>query len=131
MHLSRLVILAGAVTAAGSTLLSFLRGATTGTVGGITADGWPALLLLLPPAVAAVLGDRREGFRPLAAVLAGSLAAAATLFSVAKLLDAHAAVRTLASVGVPASVGAGAWLLAVGCVTALVGAVLAPSRRIR
>ncbi len=128
MHPSRLLVSIGAVVVAVSLPLGFLSSPETGRLNGVTGAAWPAAILVAPVLVVALRGDRRA--RPGAAVvLAGALlAAGATLFGVAKLVDALRAARLLATLGVGASVGPGAWLLPAGTVLVLAGTALAVSR---
>ena len=130
MHPSRIVILAGFVVAAASLALPFTNSELTGVTNGIDGDAWPAVVLLLPIAVGALLGDRREGFGRWVTVLAALGAAIATVFAVQKLVDATRAVQLYERVGIEANVGPGSWVLIAGCLTVLVGSTLSLSRRI-
>lgn len=130
MHPSRIVILLGFTASAVSLALPFITGQLTGATNGIDGDAWPAVILLAPVAIGAILGDRREGFGRWTAVLAALVAGGATVFAVQKLIDATRAVQLLERVGIEASVGPGPWVLIAGCLTVLVGATLSLSRRI-
>ncbi len=130
MHPSRIVILLGFTASAVSLPLPFINSQLTGATNGIDGDAWPAVALLVPVAIGAILGDRREGFGRWAAVLGALVGGAATVFAVQKLIDATRAVQLLDRVGVEASVGPGPWVLVAGCLTVLVGATLSLSRRI-
>lgn len=125
-----MVILLGFTVAAVSLALPFVSSELTGATNGITGDAWPAVALLVPVAIAAVLGDRREGFGRWAVVLSALAGGGATVFAVQKLIDATRAVQLLERVGIAASVGPGSWVLIAGCLTVLVGATLSLSRRI-
>jgi len=125
-----MVILLGFTVAAVSLALPYINSQLTGATNGIAGDAWPAVALLVPVAIAAVLGDRREGFGRWAVVLSALVAGGATVFAVQKLIDATRAVQLLERVGIEASVGPGSWVLIAGCLTVLVGATLSISRRI-
>ena len=123
-------MLLGTALGALSLPLPFLNSSLTGSVNGIEGDAWPAVVALLPLALASVSGDRRESFGSVGTLLAALAAAAATLFSVSKLVDGLRAVDSLQAIGQEASIGIGAWLLLGGSVFALFGAALGLSRRI-
>lgn len=130
MHPSRIIILGGFSAAAVSLVLPFVASPVTGTTNGVAGDAWPAVLILTPVALGAVLGDRREGFGRWTSVLAAFLGGVATVFAVQKLVDAFRAVQIHERVGIEASVGPGPWVLVTGCLLVLVGAALSLSRRI-
>lgn len=125
-----MVILLGFTVAAVSLALPYINSQLTGATNGIAGDAWPAVALLVPVAIAAVLGDRREGFGRWAVLLSALVGGGATVFAVQKLIDATRAVQILERVGIEASVGPGSWVLIAGCLTVLVGATLSISRRI-
>lgn len=129
VHPSRIVIVVGVVLAAASTLLPFVTSSPTGSVGG-AAETFPVVALLLPLLVAALVGDRREGFTRWGAIVAASVAAAATILSVVKMIDAMRAVRDLQSIGIDAVIGLGPWVLSAGAFAGLMGAALSLSRRL-
>lgn len=131
MHLARLTLVASAAAAAVALILPFLDSPLIGDRNGLTADAWPAAVLLAVTGVAALLGDRREGF-PVAAVPAAAIInGAALVFSVAKLLDALEAADALHGLGAAAAVGVGAWALVAATSVGLAGAALAASRTVR
>lgn len=126
MHRSRIVILAGVVLAGLALLLPQARFPTLGFVDGFAADTWPVMLPLAPVALLAVIGDRAEGHRPPVAAAGLLLSCAALVFAVAKVIDAVLAVRPMEG----AAVGAGTWVVAAGAALAVLGSLLAFSRRI-
>jgi len=130
VHPSRIIILIGFVAAAGSLALPFTTSPITGTTNGLAGDAWPAVLVLTPVALGAVVGDRREGFGRWTSVLAAFVGGVATVFAVQKLVDAFRAVQIHERVGIEAAVGPGPWVLVTGCLLVLVGAALSLSRRI-
>ena len=129
VHPSRIVILGGTAVAAVSTILPFISSDPTGTVRGV-GETFPVVLLLIPLFVAALLGDRREGFTRAGAIAAAVVAGAATILAVQKMVDAMRAVHLLESIGIDAVVGIGPWLLAAGAFAGLMGAALSLSRRL-
>ena len=84
------------------------------------------MLALLPVALMAVLGDRGEGHRLPAATAGLILSCAALVFAVVKVIDAVAAVGPIEG----AAVGVGIWVVAAGAGLAVLGSLLAFSRRI-
>lgn len=129
VHPSRIVIVVGTALAAGSTLLPFISSDPTGSVRG-ARETFPVVALLIPLLVAALLGDRREGFPRWGAVTAALVAAVAMILSVVKMIDAMRAVRDLQSIGIDAVIGLGPWVLAAGAFAGLMGAALSLSRRL-
>lgn len=126
MHRSRLLILAGVLLAGLALFLPHARFPGIGAADGFTADTWPVMLALLPVALMAVLGDRGEGHRLPTAAVGLLLSSAALGFAVVKVVDAVAAVGPIEG----AAVGVGIWVVAGGAGLAVVGSLLAFSRRI-
>lgn len=118
MHPWRILSVVGLGVAGFSLFITFATFPFVGGVDGIEADAWPALILLLPTAAVAALGDSSEG---VAAGLGLPLllgACAATVFAMVKTADALIATRSITE----ASMGLGAIGLVVGCLT-VVGAL--------
>ncbi len=130
MHPARLLIVAGAALAAASLGTAYLVVPTSARIDGVEGAAWPAAVLVVGIALAVVTGDRREGLVSWAALLVSILAAVATIFAAQKVVDAYAAAGDLTAVGIPASPGAGPWLLLAGTVTVLIGAAFGLSRRL-
>ncbi len=126
MHRSRILILIGALLAGLALFLPHARFPGIGAADGFTADTWPVMLALLPVALMAVLGDRGEGHRLPAATAGLILSCAALVFAVVKVIDAVAAVGPIEG----AAVGVGIWVVAAGAGLAVLGSLLAFSRRI-
>ncbi|RPI22385.1 MAG: hypothetical protein EHM57_05365, partial [Actinobacteria bacterium] len=110
MHPSRIVIVTGTAVAAVATVLPFISSDSTGTVRGIE-ETFPVVALSFTQNVAALLGDRREGFTRSGAIAAAMLAGVATVLALQKMVDAMRAVHDLQSIGIEAVVGIGPWLL--------------------
>ena len=126
MHRSRLVTLAGVALAGLALFLPQARFPTVGPVDGFHGAAWPVMIPLGLLGLMALLGDRAEGYRPFPGALALLLSCGAVVFAVAKVVDAAAAARPLEG----AAVGIGVWLVAGGAALALVGSLLAFSRRL-
>lgn len=107
MHPFRLVVLGGTGFAVLAMLLPFASFPVVGTVDGVTADAWPALLPLLVAALIALTGRSSQGLDAIAGVTAVTAGALALLFSLVKMTDAILAVRDTAG----ASLGPGGWVL--------------------
>jgi len=130
VHPSRIVIVAGTGIGAVSLLLPFLTAPLLGTVDGAGAAAGVAVVLLLVPAGIALLGDRREGFGLVTALVTAACASAATLFAAAKVVDTLAAARDVRDAGVTAQVGPGPWTLLAGCAIVVAGIIASLSRRV-
>lgn len=115
--------------AAAALALPFISSEPTGTFGGLR-EAAPVVVLLVGVAIAAVVGDKREGFSRVGAVVAALVAGLAVILAVQKMLDAMRAVRGLESLGIDASMGIGPWLLAGGAIIVLMGAAMSLSRRL-
>lgn len=129
MHPARWTVIGGFALCVVSLALGFVTLPLTGTISGLSGGGWPIIAFLLVPTALAVFGDRTEGLGPLTATLAIALCGVGVVFSVAKFVDARLAVTEATSVG-PASIGPGIWVLLLGSVVALIGAVATTSRRL-
>ncbi len=130
MHPSRIVLVSAAALAAASLLFDFLVSELGGDVIGWNAGAWPAVVLVSVAAIVVATGDRREGLPAPGTLLTVVLTAAATVFSIAKVVDAAAAARLVRDVSGEASIGAGAWILLAATVAALGGAIATSSRRV-
>lgn len=119
MHGSRIAILIGTAVAGPALLLPQVRLPNLGPIDGIEGDAWPALVLLAPAVLVAVVGDAARPLRPLASVVAVASGCAGLLLSVVKLLDAGRAARKVAG-----SVEIGAWVVPSGALIVIGGAVL-------
>ena len=125
-------MLTAAAVSALSLPVRYLTTDLVGVVAGWDAAAWPgvALLLAAGAGVVALTGDRREGLPAPGTVLVVLLTAAATVFALAKLVDAGSAVDVVEQAAGTASIGVGAWMLAATSVFALGGAVATASRRV-
>jgi uncharacterized membrane protein YccF (DUF307 family) len=125
MHRSRLVIVIGAGIALLSLPMPLVDLTDEGTINGFEGYGWPAALVCVLMAAAALWGDRAESATlraTIALVAAGGLA---VVLAVLKLADAIRAVDTEGG-----TIELGMWLLLAGCLLCLAGAVLGLSRRL-
>lgn len=127
MHPWRPIVLVGIAFAGLAMLFPFATFPVVGTLDGLAADAWPALLPLIPVAVRALVGDWSETPRPLGAVIVVALACCALLFAIVKLTDALVAVRAVTG----AAPGAGPIVLIGGTLVAVAGTVVALSRSLR
>jgi len=125
MHWSRLFILVGAVVGAGALALPLVEFPVQGSINGIEGDMWPAIALVAVPALAAVLGDRAEGFNRVTALVAISASSLALVFAAFKIADAVRATKD--SVG---SLGPGGWVVGGACLVVLVASVTALTKRL-
>ncbi len=130
MHPSRIVLVTAAAIAAASMLFDFVTTDLGGDVIGWDAGAWPAVVLVAATAIAATAGDRREGLPAPGTLLTVVLTAAATVFAIAKVVDAAAAARLIRDASGEASIGAGTWILLVAAVAGLGGAIATSSRRV-
>ena len=130
MHLSRILVLVGAVVAAASLPLDAVRSPTSQNWSMIVADAWPAVVITAIIAVFAVAGQIAEGFTPSGTVISMVLAASAALLTVAKYIDAVKAIDVLQLRGHTASIGAGMWVLAAGIAVVIAGSLWSTSRRL-
>lgn len=131
MHFARWTILIGFALSAAALALPYLSAPLLGNVNGIEGDAWPVLVFLAPAGLLAIVGDRAEGLRPVAAIAAILSASVALLFAVAKVADAASAADTARATGGEGSIGLGAWALVATVLVALIGCVAALSRRVR
>jgi hypothetical protein len=131
VHSSRWVIISGSALAALALFAPFLSAPLLETVNGIEADAWPAAVLLALPFLAALTGDRAEGFHRITAIGLIILTDIAVVFAVFKLVDAVRAARTARDLAGAGSAGFGPWLLLAATVIVLAGCVMSLSRRVR
>lgn len=120
MHPFRLVVLGGTGFAVLAMLLPFASFPVVGSVDGVTADAWPALIPLLVAAVIALTGRSSQGFGAVAGVTTVTAGALALLFSLVKMTDAILAVRDTAG----ASLGPGGWVLSAAALVVTAGATI-------
>jgi len=120
------MILTGVGVAGLALFLPQARFPIIGSPDGFAADTWPVMLPLVPVVVLALVGDRGEGHRLPVAAAGLLLSCAALAFAVAKVIDAVGAVRPVET----AAVGVGIWAVAAGASLAVLGSLLAFSRRI-
>lgn len=118
MRLFRPVVLAGVSFAVISILLPFASFPVVGSVDGLSADAWPALLPLIPLSLIAIIGRWDLGFDPIAGLTAVVLSALSLAFSLVKIADAVVSVRETSG----ATLGPGAWVLAISVGMATAGA---------
>lgn len=107
MHPFRPIVLAGVGFAAVSMLLPFASFMFIGSVDGLSADAWPALLPLTVVALVALTGRWDLSLEPGPAVAAVALSGASLIFALVKVADAVVAVRDAPG----ATLGPGAWVL--------------------
>ncbi len=119
MHPFRPIILAGVGFAVVSMLLPFASFPIVGSIDGLSADAWPALLPLVVLLLITLTSRWDLGFDPLAGIAAVGMGAASLIFSLVKVTDAIVAVRDTAD----ATLGPGAWVLTAAAVVATAGAV--------
>ena len=131
MHNSRWVIIAGSALAAIALFAPFFSAPLVETVNGFDADAWPAAALLVFPFLAAMAGDRAEGFHRITAVVLIALTDVAIVFAVFKLVDALRAARTARELVGSGSAGFGPGLLLGATLIVLAGCVMSLSRRVR
>lgn len=109
MHPFRLVALGGAGISVLAMLLPFASFPVVGSVDGIAADAWPALIPILLVVIVSISGRWDLGLEPVAGIIALLGATAALVFSLVKVTDSVIAVRDTAG----ATVGPGGFVLAV------------------
>jgi len=107
VHPFRPIVLAGMGFAMLSMLLPFASFPVVGSVDGISADAWPALLPFIPLLVLVLTGRWNVSFAARPGIAAVALCGLSLAFSLVKLLDAVVSVRETAG----ATLGAGAWSL--------------------
>ncbi len=125
MHRSRIIILLGAAAALAALAFPFLELPVQGSVNGFEGDAWPAAAALGIPALLAVFGDRAEGLRAPAALVAIAIAGLAVTFAAFKLADA---VKAADDGG--GSLGPGPWILLVSTLLALAGGLSSLTKRL-
>ena len=102
-----------------SMLLPFASFPIVGSIDGLTADAWPALLPLVVLLLITLTSRWDLGFDPLPGIAAVGMGAASLIFSLIKVTDAIVAVRDTTE----ATLGPGAWVLTAAAVVATAGAV--------
>ncbi len=120
MHPFRLIVLGGTAFAVFAMLLPFASFPVVGTIDGISADAWPALLPLIGLAVLALTGRSNHPLEPAPGVAAVIGSGASLVFSLAKVADAVVAVRDTAG----AAIGPGSFVLAAAVAVVTGGAVM-------
>lgn len=120
MHPFRPMVLGGVGFSIVATLLPFASFPVAGTLDGLAADAWPALVLLAPVAAFTFLGPQQLGWSTGVGITAVVLAAGSFVLASAKVADASRAVGDVAG----ASLGPGSWVLAASTLVTLLGTVL-------
>lgn len=118
MHASRPALLAGVGFAAVSMLLPFAFFPIGGSIDGISADAWPALVPLVPMSIVALRGDWGHGFDGRSGIVTVVLGGASLVFALVKVADAVVAVRGAQN----ATLGPGSMVLAAAVMLAVAGA---------
>lgn len=117
MHPFRPIVLAGVGFAAISMLLPFASFMFIGSVDGLNADAWPALLPLTVVALLALTGRWDLSLEPGPAIAAVALSGVSLVFALVKVADAVVAVRDTPG----ATLGPGAWVLTAAVLVAAGG----------
>jgi hypothetical protein len=99
-------------------LLPFASFPIVGSIDGLSADAWPALLPLVVLLLITLTSPWDLGFDPLVGIAAVAMGAASLAFSLVKVTDAIVAVRDTAD----ATLGPGVWVLTAAVVVATGGA---------
>ncbi len=118
MHVSRPVLLAGVGFAVISMLLPFASFPIVGSVDGISADAWPALIPFVPMAVIAMSGDWSHGLDPGPGLATVVLGGTSLVFALVKVADAVVAARDTQG----ATLGPGSLVLAAAAFVAVAAA---------
>ncbi len=121
VHVWRWMTLVGSGFAALALLLPFASFPVLGSIDGIGATAWPALLPLAAVGVVAVNGSRHQGLGTIGVIAVVVATAAAVLYAAVKLVDAVLAVRATSG----ATLGSGGFVLLGGTLFTLVGAAAA------
>jgi hypothetical protein len=117
-HPHRIVIAAGALLALGSMSLPYVT-AGGARRGALALDALPALLLLAPIVAMTMVPDHSRAIPRASGFASAGLTALAIPYAVVTVLDAFVLAESLGG-----SVGAGPWLLLVGCVIVAAGVAL-------
>jgi hypothetical protein len=126
MHRSRAAILIGALAATAALWLPYVELEGLGAMNGFEADAWPAVALLTPAVLIAVIGDRRESPGTAATAAAVVVGLAALGFGIVKLIDAATAASDAGG-----SPGPGAWVVSGALLVAAAGTWAGIGTRIR
>ncbi len=118
MHVSRPVLLAGVGFAVIAMLLPFASFPIVGSVDGISADAWPALIPLVPMAVIAMSGDWSHGLDSGPGITTVVLGGTSLVFALVKVADAVVAARDTQG----ATLGPGSLVLAAAASVAVAAA---------
>ena len=108
-----------------SMLLPFASFPVIGSVDGLSADAWPALLPLIPVVMIVLNGRWDLNLKPVPGIAAVALCGLSLVFSLVKVADAVVAVR--ATTG--ATLGAGPWVSVAAVMVATTGAAFGTSPR--
>ena len=100
-------------------LLPFASFPIVGSIDGLSADAWPALLPLVVLLLITLTSRWDLGFDPLPGIAAVGMGAASLIFSLVKVTDAVVAVRDTTG----ATLGPGVWVLTAAAVIATAGTV--------
>ncbi len=117
MHPFRPIVLAGVGFAAISMLLPFASFRFIGSVNGLNADAWPALVPLTVLVLISLTGRWDLSLEPGPAIAAVTLSGASLVFALVKVADAVVAVRDTPG----ATLGPGAWVMTAAVIVATAG----------
>lgn len=118
MHPFRPIVLAGVGFALLSMLLPFASFPVIGSIDGLSADAWPALLPLIPVVLLSLTGRWEHALGPTPGIAAVALCGLSLVFSLVKVADSIVSVRDTAD----ATLGTGAWVLTAAVMVATSGA---------
>ena len=118
MHPFRPIVLAGVGFALLSMLLPFASFPVIGSIDGLSADAWPALLPLIPVVLLSLTGRWEHALGPTPGIAAVALCGLSLVFSLVKVADSIVSVRDTAD----ATLGTGAWVLAAAVMVTTSGA---------
>jgi len=118
VHPFRPIVLAGVGFALLSMLLPFASFPVIGSIDGLSADAWPALLPLIPVVLLSLTGRWEHALGPTPGIAAVALCGLSLVFSLVKVADSIVSVRDTAD----ATLGTGAWVLTAAVMVATSGA---------
>jgi len=118
VHPFRPIVLAGVGFALLSMLLPFASFPVIGSIDGLSADAWPALLPLIPVVLLALTGRWEHALGPTPGIAAVALCGLSLVFSLVKVADSIVSVRDTAD----ATLGTGAWVLTAAVMVTTSGA---------
>jgi len=118
VHPFRPIVLAGVGFALLSMLLPFASFPVIGSIDGLSADAWPALLPLITVVLLALTGRWEHALGPTPGIAAVALCGLSLVFSLVKVADSIVSVRDTAD----ATLGTGAWVLTAAVMVTTSGA---------